>query len=794
MIGLGIGAGGDGTQNNFLKNFGSAALTVAQFETSLSGLTNVTVAAIDAQYQFFVKLYGAAPANLPAGYPNADAAARAATFGFAVGTDLANPTLNANLVSQVQNALTLNAETINGDVAGAAAFQPTAALGLQPPRIPLQGSSGGGCAEVDIVVSYKYFDPTLGNFVIKETEGTGFFTDNHTIDTAAHILIPREGAQILSVQITDCTGQPIPISPTGTAMFFANPHYDPSKVGLLSNFANDTGIILLSDSFPQYPKLSVSTSVLTGPTTVSNVGFPNGVLKITQGLTAIPVSTSSDTFLALSADLGGGDSGSPVFDSSGNVVGIVVAGSVELVAGVAAAMEPLNQDILANLAANDHIAPGLVVAKLNPAPFTAIGPGNSEADLTSDPTDTSFVTLIGFQTVNLASLGSGANGIDGLSATNAPGGVTINITGSASLHLGHITGLNNASPTDIGQTTVFVDGAVGSATVINDTGTGILDIGVTDVQSLSASSASNLIMDLPGSGVTTGILVQGSAIGQNLLQGTSGPLTPTVALPVLGTTQAYVGNVGNDQITGGAGADNIFGEGGNDIITLNSASSTVWMGFYDVGHTGVSGVGTLFLQAVTDIVGGAESFTNGYGSATTTINNFALGTSGNVLVFSPGDWAEGNSALSSGGTDFGLRSNTGGFITTGANATFGVVNSPGATPGAGEVTLDNISTYANAAQLLNALIQSGVGNIAFFNTLPAHGIQHELIAYGTNHPAINIADIEFFNNTNAPLVLNTANANTPGNLTITVHDLVDLNFVGIIALENLSPSNIFFHA
>src|SRR5215467_3340928 len=72
VVGLGIGAGGDGTQNNFLKNFGSAALTLSQFETSLSGLTNVSVAAIDAQYQFFVKLYGAAPANLPAGYPNAD--------------------------------------------------------------------------------------------------------------------------------------------------------------------------------------------------------------------------------------------------------------------------------------------------------------------------------------------------------------------------------------------------------------------------------------------------------------------------------------------------------------------------------------------------------------------------------------------------------------------------------------------------------------------------------------------------------------------------------------------------
>jgi hypothetical protein len=137
-IALGIGAGGDGTQNNFLESFGGAALTLSQFESTLSGLTNVTVAAIDAQYQFFVKLYGAAPANLPAGYPSADAAARAVTFGFAVGTDLANPALNPKLISQIENAKVLNAETINGDVSGAAGYQNNVPLGSQPTALPLQ--------------------------------------------------------------------------------------------------------------------------------------------------------------------------------------------------------------------------------------------------------------------------------------------------------------------------------------------------------------------------------------------------------------------------------------------------------------------------------------------------------------------------------------------------------------------------------------------------------------------------------------------------------------------------------
>jgi hypothetical protein len=136
VIGLGIGADGDGTQNNFLKN--SSKLTLSQFESTLSGFTNVSEAAIDAQYQFFVKLYGA-PGNLPAGYPSADAAARAVTFGFAVGTDLADPTLNPTLFSQIENAKELNAETINGDVSGTAGYQNNVALALQPTALPLQG-------------------------------------------------------------------------------------------------------------------------------------------------------------------------------------------------------------------------------------------------------------------------------------------------------------------------------------------------------------------------------------------------------------------------------------------------------------------------------------------------------------------------------------------------------------------------------------------------------------------------------------------------------------------------------
>src|SRR5262249_54219896 len=110
----------------------------SQFETTLEALTLVSAKAIDDQYKFFLNLYGT---SLPGGYPNADAAARAAAFGFAVGTDLANPGLNPTLISQLENALFLNAETINGDVTGAAVYKNNVAIGSQSKAAALQGST-----------------------------------------------------------------------------------------------------------------------------------------------------------------------------------------------------------------------------------------------------------------------------------------------------------------------------------------------------------------------------------------------------------------------------------------------------------------------------------------------------------------------------------------------------------------------------------------------------------------------------------------------------------------------------
>ncbi len=221
--------------------------------------------------------------------------------------------------------------------------------------------------------------------------------------------------------------------------------------------------------------------------------------------------------------------------------------------------------------------------------------------------------------------------------------------GPDGLVLGHTNFLATLASADIGITTVFVD-ATTATTTINDFGAGTFEIGATDATNLNAQSTSHLIMDLPGTlsyvhtgSITTptGITVNGSLTGQNLLQGTSGQIqlddgTGTLAagLGVAGAvtnanllndvnyhtastdvTHVYEevtvpsGNqsVGNDVLTGGVGGngvanvvggltgDNYFPEGGNDMVNLAHTVSagaavapwsTVWVGFYDVCNSG----------------------------------------------------------------------------------------------------------------------------------------------------------------------------------------------------------------
>ena len=269
--------------------------------------------------------------------------------------------------------------------------------------------------------------------------------------------------------------------------------------------------------------------------------------------------------------------------------------------------------------------------------------------------------------------------------------------GPDGLVVGHTNFLAQLTAADVGITTVFVD-ATAATTTINDFGAGTFEIGATDATNLNAQSTSHLIMDLPGTltyvhtgslTTPTGITVNGSLTGQNLLQGTSGQIqldngtgpAPTTNANILAdlnlhTTSTDVTNVynevtvppgtqsvGNDTLTGGVGGngvtnvvgaltgDNYFPEGGNDIVNLAHTVSagaavapwsTVWVGFYDVCNSGGAnfatispnvpfwGVGTLLGQSITDItyVGttGTEGYVDGYG------NSAAAGNSINLLT------------------------------------------------------------------------------------------------------------------------------------------------------------------
>jgi hypothetical protein len=347
---------------------------------------------------------------------------------------------------------------------------------------------------------------------------------------------------------------------------------------------------------------------------------------------------------------------------------------------------------------------------------------------------------------------------------------------SDTLKLGNITTAVTPAFTDIGHTSVFLDAT--APTTLTDHGAGAFLLGAADASVIDAHTTSELIMFLPDTNTAAGVTVTGSATGTNLLQGTSG----TIVLDSAGN--GFVGNWGNDHITGGAGADNIFGMGGNDDITLNSASSGVWIAAYKSGAAAApTGV---FVQAITDIVGGAETFVNGYGTDITTVHNFTLGPSGNVLAFHAASWATG---AITGGFDFGLTNQLNGAPIVPGDATVQLVSTPGAAP-TKDVALDNIATYANATAFNNALHAGGVGDLLFFSGSAGIGPGdqfHVMVAYGTG-TGVNIADVDLFNQTGAIQTGDTANPN----LTVTAHDVVDL--VGTTSLGTLASHNIHFFA
>ena len=255
------------------------------------------------------------------------------------------------------------------------------------------------------------------------------------------------------------------------------------------------------------------------------------------------------------------------------------------------------------------------------------------------------------------------------------------------------------------------------------------------------------------------------------------------------------------------------------------------MGLLDTSDTGGGGpdwgVGSTYGQAVTDIVGGKESYVDGYGpgvgnsdgtpgvtGSTTsllTITGFLLGntpSSGDILNFDVNDWAIGSLATR-GATDFGLAETDGASMVTegehNADATVFDVGFAGewTTTGIGagthsgafaeaNVIVDRISPYANAEQLVKGLTTLGVGDITFAGMNLSKGdVVHLLIAYQVAGGAggVMIDDVTITANADdKPGIANGINT-ADAALTIKAVDMVLL--VGQNAAD-LGPHNIHF--
>lgn len=423
----------------------------------------------------------------------------------------------------------------------------------------------------------------------------------------------------------------------------------------------------------------------------------------------------------------------------------------------------------------------------------------------------------------------------------------------------------------IGYVSVAIDAT--APTAIWDHGKGSLEIGATDASVLIAQSTSHLIMDAPGvpqyiaapGGLlaTQGIEAFGSLTGQNLMQGTLGvqhfdtngafltgfddgtfgvgghvaAATTGLLTGTTGTLENVVpSQFGNDYLTGesatakagavnlvGNTGDNYFPEGGQDTVALaadhggNGVFDTVYVGMIDVSST-LTGTTVLphdlFGQAVTDIIGGVESYTDGYGpgvgsvvggagvtgSATSllTVTGFNEGntaTTGDVLVFDPQDWAVG--PLANGIFDKGLvDAHTGLTIASSTAAHFASEVYVGTSASAGgtvthsaELIQDGLNGYQNAAQLVKALTNANGGDIGGLD-FGALTTEHFLLAYNnTVTGGVTIDDVTVTNTTTHDIFV----TSTAG-LVVTAVDMV--NIVGTAAnpvtVGNLSSHDVQF--
>jgi hypothetical protein len=448
--------------------------------------------------------------------------------------------------------------------------------------------------------------------------------------------------------------------------------------------------------------------------------------------------------------------------------------------------------------------------------FQILGVGGSGNTLTVNYTDlgasqnsTGAFASQSYDNTNI-NIGSSSNGAvdfyaNGVTAVSSPGSaelLTIDANNlganSADINIG-----NTANPVVGHSSLTLLGGSVLEVTTgtLDIQGTAEVVIGVTNASTIN-DTGGVLIMDAPGNDIIypgfTGISVTAAAAG-SVLSGTVGPETLIATTLDPGAVTAFTAIVGNDTLTDTAGSVKFWGDGGSDSLNMGGDGNTAFFGEILDGPNGLASFQNQLITnnldqayqgswgvangtgptAITTLATGAAftSLDGGVSAGTevdnTTVTGFTFtATNQDALRFNVDAWAGGNHGSGS------LVDGDGQTVVAGTASSMQLVTAPGAALAAGtNVVADSIDgSFANAATLAASLASTN-GDLVFATGVAAHTSVHMLLAYEMAPNTIEVADVDFVNNTGAAV------KNTDLLSHIVVSDMVKL--VGVGSLNDL---------
>jgi hypothetical protein len=425
-------------------------------------------------------------------------------------------------------------------------------------------------------------------------------------------------------------------------------------------------------------------------------------------------------------------------------------------------------------------------------------------ELTAGQNSTGAFASQGYDNTNI-NIASASGTVDfyshGVTAVSTPADaevLTINANGvGADILIG-----DTAAPVVGHSSLTLLGGSVLGVTTgtLDITGTAEVTIGVTNASTIS-DTGGVLIMDAPGNDIIypgfTGISVTAAAAG-SVLSGTVGPETPISTTLDPGAVTAFTAITGNDTLTDTAGGVKFWGDGGSDTLNMGGDGNIAFFGEILAGPSGLASFENQLVtnnldqayqgfwgvangtgpSAISTTLPGMVSLDAGLSAGTevdnTTINGFSFtATNQDALRFNVDAWAGGNTGIGS------LVQGDGHTVVAGATSSMQLVTAPAAALlGGTNVVADSIDgTFANASTLA-ASLASANGDLVFAGTgVAAHTSVHMLVAYETAANTIEVADVDFINNTGAAV------KNTDALSHIVVSDMVKL--VGAGSLNDL---------